>query len=111
MKSKSTATAKTTSVSRVIRLSAVLHYDGLENVGYVFTKIGRQLEHFVNLFVLQKHDGVGLFVEQIGHQFAHQFVGDVFQAIDLDAIFHQIFIGLQFDNGRLQSQTAGVNNF
>ena len=67
-------------------VSAILEDDALDDVGDVLATIGRRLQRLVNLFPLYDRDRIFFFAEQAHQRAAQDRVGDVLEAVDLDAV-------------------------
>src|SRR6185436_17221934 len=66
---------------------AVLHEDGLDDVGDVFALVGGKLQVLVDVLPLDDLERIArLAVEQVVQRVAHHLVGVVFELVDLGAL-------------------------
>jgi hypothetical protein len=101
--------AMTTSANAGIG-SAILDHYRLKYIGRILAPVGGRFQHFINLFVFHQRNGIALFVEEIGNQFSHHFIGGIFQPVDLNAVFKRVAIRPEFAYGRSQPQSALLND-
>src|SRR4051812_13258554 len=75
--------------------STVLNYDALQNVRDVFAAVRGGFEEFVNFLLLDQGDRVLFGVEQVGNRAADNTIGNVFEAVDLDAVLGHLLLIVQ----------------
>src|SRR5512136_2803871 len=74
--------ARTTMIRMI---SCILQHDGLKNIGNVFAAVGGVFQIFVDFFPFDDEDGILHLVKHLSQSGPEDFVGVVFQAVDLDA--------------------------